>query len=88
MPYIYKITNNINNKIYIGKTVGTVEKRWKEHIKDYKKRTCEKRPLYRAMNKYGVECFSIEAIEEVDDQILLNDRERFWIEYFGSFKNG
>lgn len=88
MPYIYKITNNINNKIYIGKTVGTVEKRWKEHIKDYKKRTCEKRPLYRAMNKYGVECFSIEIVEEVKDQTLLNDRERFWIEYFGSFKNG
>ena len=29
MPYIYKITNTINNKIYIGKTLATVEKRWK-----------------------------------------------------------
>ena len=88
MPYIYKITNDINKKIYIGKTVETIEKRWKEHIKDSKKKTSENRPLYRAINKYGIEHFSIEEIEEVQDQFLLSDRERFWIEYFGSFKNG
>lgn len=88
MPYIYKITNNINNKIYIGKTVETVEKRWKEHIVDSKKKTCKNRPLYQAINKYGIEHFSIEEIEEVQNEILLNERERFWIEYFGSFKNG
>ena len=32
MPYIYKITNKINNKIYIGKTLDTIENRWKSHI--------------------------------------------------------
>ena len=32
--YIYKITNKINNKIYIGQTIRPVEDRWKRHIND------------------------------------------------------
>lgn len=87
MPYIYKITNKINGKIYIGKTMGTIEKRWKEHLKDSKRERSEKRPLYRAINKYGKENFTIEQVEECAYDIL-NERECYWIEYYGSFKNG
>ena len=46
MAYIYKITNQINGKVYIGKTLSSIEERWKEHCKDYKREYCEKRPLY------------------------------------------
>lgn len=88
MPYIYKITNNINGKIYIGKTNFTIEKRWKEHCSDYKKETFEKRPLYSAMKKYGIENFSIEEIEQIETPEFAAEREKYWIEYFGSFKNG
>lgn len=87
MSYIYKITNKINQKIYIGKTNSTVEKRWKEHCQDSKKEHCEKRPLYSAMNKYGIENFSIETIEECLPEDS-SDREKYWIEHYGSFKNG
>ena len=87
MPYIYKITNIVNNKCYIGKTVFSIEKRFKEHCRDCFKSTKEKRPLYAAMQKYGVENFQIEEIEQCDDKVL-NEREKYWIEYFGSFKNG
>ena len=87
MPYIYKIINDINNKIYIGKTLGTVLKRWNEHCRDFNRDKNEKRPLYSAMKKYGIEHFYIEEIEECSDKIL-NERERYWIEYYGSFKNG
>ena len=45
----------------------------------------EHRPLYAAMNKYGVQNFSIELIEKTDNP---EEREKFWIEYYGSFKNG
>ena len=55
MSYIYKITNDVNGKIYVGKTNYTIEKRFEEHIKDYQRKRCEKRPLYEAMNKYGVD---------------------------------
>lgn len=72
MPYIYKITNNVNQKIYIGKTSTSIEERWKNHCKDSKAETKEKRPLYSAIRKYGIECFSIEQIEEVEnDSIAL-----------------
>ena len=87
MAYIYKITNVINGKSYIGKTLSSIENRWKEHCSDSKKRKNEKRPLYSAMNKYGVDNFKIEQIEECNDDIV-NEREVYWIEYFGTFKNG
>lgn len=76
----------MNNKIYIGKTNFSLEKRFKEHCKD-SKILYENRPLYKAMNKYGIENFRIELIEECSPN-LSEDREKYWIEYYGSFKNG
>ena len=85
MAYIYKITNDINDKIQIGKTESSIEKRFKEHCKDSKKERNEKRPLYDAMNKYGIEHFHAELVEETDNP---EEREKYWIEYYGSFKYG
>lgn len=87
MSYIYKITNDINNKIYIGKTDHSIDKRWREHLRDYKKDKCKSRPLYSAMNKHGIDHFYIEEIEQCD-QNISKERETYWIEYYGSFKNG
>lgn len=86
MSYIYKIYNDINDKIYIGKTNYLLEKRFQEHIRDSKKNQ-ENRPLYNAMNKYGVEHFKIEQIEECDIQIV-DEREKYWIEFLQTFKYG
>ena len=79
MAYIYKIINNINQKIYIGKTSSTIEKRFKEHCNDSKKERCEKRPLYDAMNKYGIENFTVEKVEEVENDEIASEREIYWI---------
>lgn len=87
IPYIYKITNEVNDKIYIGKTLLTPEQCFREHILDSKRNSEEQHPLYSAMNKYGVEKFHISVVEECDFE-YLNEYERYWIEYFGSFKNG
>ena len=87
MPYIYKITNDINEKVYIGQTSRSLEKRWHEHCKDIHRRTHEKRPLYAAMNKYGIEHFHLELIEECSLEDI-NKREQYWIEVYRSFKNG
>lgn len=84
---IYKISNDINNKLYIGKTLSTLEQRFKEHKDDHKKRRCEKRPLYAAMRKYGIEHFSIDLIEECElDE--LSQRECYWIEYYDTYHKG
>lgn len=85
MAYIYQIINDINQKIYVDKTEFSIEKRFKEHCKDAFRERNEKRPLYSAMRKYGVEHFHIELIEETDD---ANNRETYWIEKLGSFKWG
>ena len=85
MAYIYQIINDINQKIYVGKTEFSIEKRFKEHCKDAFRKRNEKRPLYLAMQKYGVEHFHIELIEETD---IPEEREIYWIEKLGSFKNG
>lgn len=85
MAYIYQITNDINDKIYIGKTEFDIQKRFKEHCRDAFKRFDEKRPLYSAMRKYGIEHFHIELIEETDNP---DEREMYWIEKKESFLNG
>ena len=84
---IYKIYNDVNDKLYIGKTVSSIEKRFQEHCDDSKKERCEKRPLYNAMNKYGIEHFFIELIEECDLK-ELSEKEIYWIGYYKSYKNG
>ena len=85
MAYIYQITNDVNGKIYIGKTEGSIEQRFKEHCQDSKRPEIQHRPLYAAMQKYGTEHFHIELIEETDNP---NECEQYWIEQKGSFKNG
>lgn len=85
--FIYKITNNVNGKCYIGKTLGSIEKRWQEHQHDSQTRKKEIRPLYRAFNKYGIKNFSIEQIEECDEDIL-SEREIYWIKYYNSYHYG
>lgn len=82
---IYLIENQVNHKQYIGKTYKTIEERWAEHCNDYKRERNEKRPLYSAMNKYGVKNFTITLVEETDN---LEEREKYWIAYYDTYHNG
>lgn len=84
MGYIYKITNKVNNKIYVGKTATTIANRWLHHLDAYKNFDWH---LYRAMRKYGIDQFLIEQIEECDNEII-NEREIYWIEKLDTFHNG
>lgn len=83
--YIYKITNDVNGKMYIGLCATSIQQRFQTHCQDRK--TYKDRPLYRAMNKYGIEHFHIEVIEEclLDD---LAERERYWIAFYDTYKTG
>ena len=85
--FIYVVDNDINNKKYVGKTEDSVEARWAEHCRDYKKERNEKRPFYSAMRKHGVENFHPRLVEECDISILA-EREKYWIQYYDSFENG
>ena len=85
--FIYKITNDVNDKVYIGKTLSSIEKRFQEHKKDSSRPHMENRPLYRAMNKYGCDHFQIELVEESSIE-TLSQREEYWIDFYNSYENG
>lgn len=89
MPgYIYKVTNKVNGKVYIGQTIQTIKNRWYEHCRTKNISKAEKNmKIKRAILKYGKENFTVETLEECDSA-LLNDRERYYISYFDSYKNG
>ena len=84
MGYIYKITNDINDKSYIGLTTTTVEQRWSKHIRNYK--TVDY-TLYKAMRKYGIEHFSIQTVEQCDND-CLNECEKYYINLYDTYSNG
>lgn len=85
MGYIYKITNLTNNKSYIGQTNRAYRERWAEHARDKNKEPYCNWPLYRMLNSVSPELISWEVIEETED---LNNREKYWIEFYNSFYNG
>ena len=87
MQGIYKITNKINNKCYIGKSKN-IEARWKEH--KWRMNSLDEinlnKPLYRAFKKYGLNNFSFEVIEELDNyEADANEREKYWIKFYNSY---
>ena len=87
---IYKITNKINGKIYIGQTIKSLKERWSGHL------TSAHHPqprhahigLYLAINKYGAENFDLEVIDEANSEEELNEKEIYWIRYFDSYNTG
>ena len=79
---IYKITNKVNGKSYIGQTRYTLEFRWRQHI--HKK---DNTYFHNALHKYGTENFDLEILEECDVKDL-NSKEIFYIAKYNTFNNG
>jgi len=78
--FIYKITNKINGKIYIGQTSRNIKERWYSHCN----RKDSIAPLTSAIKKYGKQNFDLEIIEKVKISKQLDIREKFWIKEFNS----
>lgn len=79
---IYKITNKVNGKSYIGQTRYTLEFRWRQH--QHKK---DNTYFHNAIKKYGVDNFTLEILEECDVE-NLSSREIFYIAKYNTFSNG
>ena len=83
MAHIYKITNLINGKLYIGKTeLDPPTKRWDEHRWSKNVIRQKNRPLYAALRKYGLENFKFEILEECDNP---EEREMYYIEKYRTY---
>ena len=85
--FIYKITNNVNGKSYIGQTIQSVKERFYQHCAKKCSQAILNMAIHRAINKYGKSNFTIEILEKVES-INLNDREKYWIRYYDSYNNG
>lgn len=89
--YIYKIWNDVNDKIYIGQTIVSVRERWNchKHQAIYME---DNMVLYRAMRKYGVNLFHIDIVQTItknNKELLIdevNKMESYYIEKFNSIR--
>lgn len=73
---VYRITNKINGKSYVGQTVRSLEKRWKEHCQRSNVKTMA---ISNALHKYGAENFYIEILEECPSLEEMNKKEEYYI---------
>ena len=80
--WVYKITNLVNEKCYIGITTN-LEYRWHCH-RNAPNYPYLKNPLYSAMRKYGIENFKIEIVEETDSLEKLAKLEDYYINLYKS----
>lgn len=86
---IYRITNGINGKIYIGQTKAKLNKRiagYISNINAYKdKKKSGKYPIITAMIKYGFENFKFEVLEDnIKTQSELDEKEISYIKQYDS----
>ncbi len=84
---IYIITNDINNKVYIGQTIQKLTKRFNGHCCYSKSDRSSNMYIKRAIHKYGKSKFHISLLEETSIE-KLNEREKYWIAYYDSYNNG
>lgn len=82
MVGIYKITNKLNKKVYIGQSVN-IEVRFKDHKSKQKRDREPDSHLYRAIEKYGLENFTFEVLEECS-VLELNGKESYYIKLLKS----
>lgn len=79
---VYKITNKITGKVYIGITNQGSGARYRHHW--YESRIGEPSPIHRSMAKYGEDNFTLEIIDFADTYDELKEKEKYWIREYDS----
>lgn len=80
--YLYKVTNVVNNKSYIGQTVQPVNRRWSSHVQCA--RSGKDLYFYHAIRKYGADRFTVETIDVATDKPQADELERKYIIQFNT----
>lgn len=87
---IYIIINTLNNKKYVGQTILPIKTRWNSHVNGAlrKKSSSYNTSIARAIRKYSKESFTIEVIVTKVPLIFLNSFEKYWINFYNTYKDG
>jgi group I intron endonuclease len=85
MGIVYKVSNKINDKCYIGQTVRSLELRKKEHLNQNRS---FKTLFQNALYKHGPESFDWEILFETDNIDELNEKEIYYIKKYNTLENG
>lgn len=84
---IYKVTNLLNGKVYIGQTRRSLEARWAQHCRDVQSKiSCFE--LQKAIKEFGADNFSIEQIDSAESKSEADEKEVFWIKFYNSVNEG
>lgn len=84
---IYIITNSINDKVYIGQTIQTLQERWQGHCRKAYSTNEANMHIKRAIFKYGKDNFAIKELERCSIE-TLDEREIYYINLYNSYQNG
>lgn len=79
---VYRCTNLVSGKVYVGKTSATLHRRWREHQSAAKQGSPYL--FHRAIRKYGAEAFQVEVLAAADTQEALDVLEAHFISELGS----
>lgn len=79
---VYKITNKVTGKIYVGITNQGSGTRYRKHW--YDARIGDPCPIHKSMAKYGEENFTLEIIDFAETYDELKEKEKFWIKELNS----
>lgn len=85
--FIYKISNIINNKVYIGQTIRPIEDRFHRHINDAMNNVLDTH-FARAIRAYGPDKFYIELLDTANSQEELTQKEHEYILQYNSVEEG
>lgn len=85
---IYKVTNRINGKVYIGQTGQSLERRWWQHCSAAARQIECGGKLLQAIRDYGRENFTVEQIDVAATTKEANRKEAYWIGYYNAVEDG
>lgn len=90
---IYKYTNKINNKVYIGQSINLEKRKYTHKSSAFNEKANDyNSQFHKAVRKYGLENFSYEVVVEISNEEyskeILDDLEKYFIQYYNSFRCG
>ena len=85
---VYKITNIITQKVYVGSTTKSFSERWSNHLKLLRKGVHSNQYLQRSFSKYGEDSFEFTILEICSKKSFILEREQYWIDHYNSAQRG